>query len=140
MCVHYMCAWCSQMPEEVIGFPGTEVRGGCKLPYVCWESLFSSPDPQVSHTGTLSGTTYFFFRGLVASSLCIQTENVKVCEEEVGSAGRRKLSKGLKFPRPGGSWEEACKLPRFPSLQGHLETTFSGCTVEEPAGTSQVQI
>lgn len=64
MCVHYMCAWCSQMPEEVIGFPGTEVRGGCKLPYVCWESLFSSPDPQVSHTGTLSGTTYFFFRGL----------------------------------------------------------------------------
>lgn len=26
MCVCHVCAWCLQMPKEVIGFPGTEVK------------------------------------------------------------------------------------------------------------------
>lgn len=60
--------------------------------------------------------------GRVASSPCIQTENVKVFEEEEESAGRRKFSKGS--PKPRGSWEEDCNLPRFPPLQGQSANNF----------------
>ena len=34
LCVHRVHAWCPRKPEEGLGSPGTEVTGGCGLPYV----------------------------------------------------------------------------------------------------------
>ena len=37
MYMHYMCAWCLQIPEEDIRFPGTGFTEGYELPYRFWE-------------------------------------------------------------------------------------------------------
>lgn len=76
----------------------------------------------------------------MASSLCIQTGNVKVFEEELESAGRRKLLKVSKFPRPKALGRRLVTFLGSVLCRDICRQTLSGCTEEQPAGTSHIQI